>query len=286
MRSFSFMITCFVFSYATQWQIPIQCEPAGIGFSGPSFVADNNRIYCSIYYSIYQLDIAYYDWNSSLWVYGDRISGDVNTGNKELEPFVTYDNQYLYYMRSVSQTGQPYHIWMATWNGSGFNNSVELGLQINSSDCRYPCLTQDNQKLYFSRSTGGVKKIYESNWNGLDWDTPVMLPVEVNGPDTHDRINVAISPDGNELYFTGAGDYWLFLAYSKKVNNIWQQWQYCDSNINKEGKTISNEALTYASYDSQELYFARTGEGTLHALRSPITVQPTSLGNIKALYGK
>ena len=93
-----------------------------------------------------------------------------------------------------------------------------------------------------------------------------------------------VSPDGNELYFTGAGDHWLWLAFSQKVGGVWQQWQYCDSKINISGKTSSDEALTYSPYETQELYFGRTGEGTLHALRSPVAVEPASIGQIKAVY--
>jgi hypothetical protein len=284
MRSLGIVIlTIFSIAYTSQWQIPVSL---GYSVNAPSFTGDGSKMYCCVFYSIYGYDIAYYEWNGSQWIYGDRVPGDVNTGYQEEEPFISYDGNKLYYMRTVTQTGQPYHLWVATWDGSGFNNSNELNSLINSADCRFPCLTQDGQKLYFSRATGNGLKIYESSWNGSDWDTPVILPVEVNGPDTHDRMNVTISPDGNELYFTGAGDYWLFLAYSKKDNNIWQQWQYCDSNINKDGKNSSWPALTYAPYATQELYFNRTSEGTLHALRSPISVTPTSLGNIKALYAK
>jgi hypothetical protein len=270
--------------FPTQWQIPEPIQPYGLAITNPSFSGDNLRIYCGIYYSIYHDDIAYYDWSGTQWVYGGRLQGDVNTTEAEADPFITYDGQQLYYERSISGATAPFHLWVGTWNGIGFDNSTELNSQINSADCRCPSITQDGSKLYFSRGTPNGFKIYESTWTGSDWGTPVMLPQEVNGNDSHNKNYVTISPDGNEIYFTGAGSYYLWIAYSRKIGGVWQQWEYCDLNINISGKTSSDEALTYAPYETQELYFGRTGEGTLHALRSPVSVEPASLGQIKATY--
>jgi hypothetical protein len=271
---------------ATQWQPASIIPPGTITITGPSFTGDNMRIYCSIYDSYYHSEIAFYDWSGSQWFYGGKVAGDVNTTQDEEQPFITYDNQKLFFEKS---NFSPHHLWVATWNGIGFYNSVELNSSINSADCRFPTLTQDGLKLYFSRASGNGTKIFESLWNGVDWALPIILPPEINEGGGIDRSNVLISPDGDELYFTGAGASPSKLAFSQKIDGVWQQWQYCDSNINIPGCSISGVALTYAPYSTQELYFARNyspGTLTWHALRSPVAVEPASLGQIKATYAK
>ncbi len=269
---------------ATQWQPASIIPPGSLAINGPSFTGNNLRIYCGIYYSIYHDDIAYYDWSGTQWIYVDRVQGDVNTTQDEEEPFITYDGSKLYFMRSVGVQAPPSYIYIADWNGSGFINSRPLNSLINTGDARYPSLTQDGLKLYYSHG-----KIWESLWDGNDWGAPSLLPPEVNEGGGLYRWDVTITPDGNEIYFKGAGSYPSRLAFSRKIGGIWQQWQYCDWNINQVGSSVGNEALTYAPYETQELYFARTNSpGTLtwHALRSPVAVEPVSLGQIKANYAR
>lgn len=273
-----------ILSIATQWQPASIIPPGTLAINGTSFTADNLRIYCSIYDPYYHADIAYYDWYGSQWNYMGQIQGNVNTTADESQPFITYDGQKLYFMRSIGSTGT-YHLWVATWNGSGFYGSTELNPLINSGDCREPSITQDGLKLYFTKGGTGAK-IYESIWTVSDWGSPVILPNSVNEPG-FGRYDVTISPNGSEIYFTGAYPSPNKLAFSLRIGGIWQQWQYCDSNINQPGASVGNEALTYAPYATQELYFARTNSpGTLtwHALRSPVSVEPASLGQIKAIY--
>jgi len=267
---------------ATDWQNPLPCLPAGISFMGPAFNAQNNRLYCYIDNGTTHADIVFYNLIGNQWIYAGLLPGDVNTLFDEEEPFVTYDGQHVFFARSTIA----YQLYVADWDGTGFSNSRRLNDRINRADCRFPSLTQDGQKLYFVRLTGNGRKIFESTWDGSDWGEPVVLPPSVNGLDSQDRIDATISPDGNEIYFTGAGFNWNWLAHSTKVNGVWQQWQYCDSNINQWGKVIIGDALTFAPYSTQELYFIRVGEGSLHALRSPVRVEPTSVGNIKAIYAR
>jgi len=278
MKSILLTFIIFSISYSTEWQVPQPIQPGNLAINSPSFSGDNLRIYCGIYYSIYHGDIAYYDWNGTQWVYVDRVPGDVNTTSEEFEPFITYDGQHLYFDRYDTN----HVLYVADWNGSAFINSRALNANINQGDSRYPSLTQDMQYLYFAKGL----KIYVSEWNGLDWGIPTILPPSVNNGGMY-RYDVTISPDGNEIYFTGTQPHSNWIAFSRKVGGVWQQWQYCDSNINIPGCTLGSEALTYAPYETQELYFARNfspGTLTWHALRSPVAVEPASLGQIKANY--
>jgi len=229
--------------------------------------------------------IKYYQWDGSQWIYMGLVPGDINSVSfMSLTPFVTYDGQKLYYSREVGSGN--YKIYVATWDGSGFNNSVPLGSQINNPYGYNPSLTQDMQKLYYQKNSGGY--IYESTWNGSDWGSPIQLPPEVNAGGS--RTYPKITPDGNELYFSGAGIWYRYLAFSRKIGGVWQQWQYCDYNINPPGSTeyVSSPTFTYNTYENQKLYFMRslTTTSYFYAFRSPTSVQPASIGQIKASYAR
>ena len=249
----------------------------GINFSGNNQIMYGNKYNNDYWHG----DIEYYQWDGNQWIWGGWLLGDVNSTSNEEEPFITYDGQHIYFMRWYGSS--EIQIYIADWNGSGFYNSRPLGPQINNPNARYPSLTQDGQKLYFTRTI-----IYESTWNGNDWGNPIALPSEVNSGGS-DRFYVTISPDGNEIYFCGAGSYIYKLAYSKKIGGIWQQWQYCDYNINPPGMTCVSPGLTYGSYETQELYYNRpygVNALTYHFHRSPVSVEPASLGQIKANYAR
>ncbi len=268
------------FSFATQWQPP---EPVyGLSENGFNLNSDNTVMYGSKWHDgAWFGDCCYYIWNGSVWVWGDWVQGDVNTqSHYEDEPFVTYNGQHLYFQRWNSD----YALYVADWNGSEFVNSRPLNSSINQGDSRYPSLTQDMQLLYFAKGL----KVYVSEWDGSDWGVPTILPDEVNGGGGMFRLNITITPDGNEIYFTGAGSYVNKLAFSQKIDGVWQQWQYCDYNINPPSyPSINCPAFTYSAYANQYMYFAKNiAPQVFRSLRSPVSVEPASLGQIKANYAK
>lgn len=271
--------------FATQWQIPEQVY--GLDINGLNLNANNTIMYGAKWHDGYwQGDICYYIWSGSAWVFGDWVQGDVNTTHYDDEPFITYNGQHLYFQRW--DVGVNPVLYISDWDGSGFTNSRPLGPQINNGDNRFPSLTQDGMKLYYTGGSGSYFKIFESTWNGTDWNAGVLMTNEVNS--SGNRYNVTIAPDGNEIYFTGTytlSQYWL--AYSRKVSGVWQQWQYCDNNINPYmGVQISAPAFTYSSYSNQYLYFEKNVGDPHHyrSLRSPVSVEPASLGQIKANYAR
>ena len=271
-----------LYSLATQWQPPETVS--GLDISGLNLNSDNIIMYGAKWHDGYwRGDSCYYIWNGSQWVWGDWVQGDVNTTEYDDEPFITHDGQHIYFTRWLYDG---LTIYVADWDGSEFINSRALGPQINLGDNRYPSLTQDNLKLYYTTGSGSYFKIFEATWNGSDWNAGVLMPDAVNS--SGNRYNVTITPDGNEIYFTGASPWNNRLAYSHKVGGVWQQWQYCDYNINPLESTapVSCPAFSYSDYANQYLYFESDVPGVHHfrSLRSPVSVEPASLGQIKAVY--
>jgi hypothetical protein len=277
----TFIILMFItVGYATQWQ---PAEPLyGIDIGDFNLNSDNNVLYGDKWHDGYWMgDIGYYTWNGVSWVWEDWVQGDVNSTEYDIEPFITYDGQHLYFERWGSYNPR---LYVADWNGSAFVNSRQLNSNINQGNSRFPSITQDMNYLYFTKSGW----IYVSEWNGLDWGVPIILPVEVNGGGGLSRNYVTITPDGNEIYFTGAGSYTNRLAFSHKTGGVWQQWQYCDYNINPPSDpTIASPAFTYSVYATQYMYFARDiAPYVYRSLRSPVSVEPASIGQIKANYAR
>jgi hypothetical protein len=269
-------------TFATQWQPP---EPAtGLAnITGLNLNSDGTIMYCTKWHDgFWGGDICYYFWNGTQWVWGDWVQGNVNSSyTDEEEPFITYDGQHLYFSRYGLMYGYTFTLCVADWDGSQFVNSRPLNSDINQGNSRFPSLTQDMQHLYYANGL----KIYVSDWNGSDWGVPTILPREVNQSGLA-RMHVTITPDGNEIYFTGGMPQVMWLAFSQKINGVWQQWQYCDYNINPTSSThIDYPAFTYSDYADQYLYFYKNiPPGYYHSLRSPVSVEPASLGQIKSLY--
>jgi hypothetical protein len=281
MKSLSIILLCTNLLFATQWQPPISC--GALLNHQSSFNSINTMLYGDAWRDGYwAADICYYTWDGNNWVWAGWVQGDVNTTYNEIEPFLSYDGQHLYFERYYSN----HDLYVADWNGSGFVNSRPLNSNINQGNSRDPSLTQDMQHLYFIKSY----KIYVTDWNGSDWGVPVILPPEINNYNSV-LFYTTISPDGNEIYFTNDSNTNRPLVFSKKIGGIWQQWQLCDYNINPPSPPnvkIWNPVLTYGTYSEQELYFSRNWNEiyTYHALRSPVSVEPASLGQIKANYAK
>ena len=131
------------FIFATQWQQP---EPIyGLEEGGFNLNSDNTIMYGAKWHDGYWMgDCCYYIWNGSTWVWYNWVQGDVNSTEYDIEPFITYDGQHLYFERWNSN----HALYVADWNGSAFVNSSPLNYYINQGSSRYPCLTQDSQFLY------------------------------------------------------------------------------------------------------------------------------------------
>jgi hypothetical protein len=281
MKYLAFILLLLTNTFATKWQAP-EAVNGLANITGLNLNSDGTIMYCAKWHDgAWFGDCCYYIWNGSEWVWGDWVQGDVNTqSHYEDEPFITFDGQHLYFDRYYISD---YTIYVADWDVSVFVNSRPLNSNINQGNSRYPSITQDMQYLYFTKSGW----IYVSEWNGSDWDVPTEVP-NVNLGGGLGRIDVTITPDGNEIYFKGAGSYVNKLAFSQKIDGVWQPWQYCDYNINPPSNpSIAYPAFTYSAYANQYLYFYKDVSPYYYrSLRSPVAVEPESLGQIKANYAK
>jgi hypothetical protein len=147
-----------------------------------------------------------------------------------------------------------------TWSSPQY-----FGFTINTSAYEgQPCLSSDNQDLYFvSEREGGFggKDIYVSHFNkdGL-WSKPINLGANINT--SGDETSPFIHPDNETLYFASNGHPTIGsmdLFISRKINDTtWQKVSNLGSPINSanfDGSIVVNAKGTKA-------YLASEREGT------------------------
>lgn len=89
--------------------------------------------------------------------------------------------------------------------------------------------TPDGREFFFTRSVGGVLTIFHSELGESGWSAPRPLILHPDG-DQEMAVDMAVSPDGNELYFLGddpderpSGEPGLDLWVSRRVDGRWAQ---------------------------------------------------------------
>lgn len=144
----------------------------------------------------------------------------------DLEPFVTYDGQRLYFAsnRPLSGNGasKDYDIWYVDRTESGWSEPVNIGSPVNTEKNEfYPTLTKDGT-LYltgrYENSLGG-EDIFFATFKDGEFGRPENLGEGVNSK--HDEFNSFIAPDASYIIFSsygreddrGGGD--LYISFRK-----------------------------------------------------------------------
>lgn len=108
-------------------------------------------------------------------------------------------------------------IYVSTYNGSGWDNPVNLGDVVNTSSLEsQPCVSPDGMELYFTRYSRTYEStdIYMSRYFKGEWTNPQAVTA-VNS--TGNEMAPFIHPDGKTLYFAsdgfpGMGGYDIFMS--------------------------------------------------------------------------
>lgn len=141
----------------------------------------------------------------------------------ELEPFVTADGRWLYYISKRPLPGETetgdYNLWRVERLGDGWGTPEPLPEPVASGHQEfYPSLTADGDLVYTSDRPGslGGEDIWVASPDGDDWAEPVNLGPAVNTPGP--EFNSLIAPDGSWLIFgsaregdVGGGD--MYIAF-------------------------------------------------------------------------
>jgi len=141
----------------------------------------------------------------------------------ELEPFITSDGAWLYFVSKRPRPGESepgeWDIWRLPRSADGWGEPEILPLPVNNEHREfYPSLTTTGDLYFTSDRPGGLggEDIWRAEWTGDGWAEPKNLGPAVNSPGP--EFNSLIAPDGSWLIFgsvregdVGGGD--LHIAF-------------------------------------------------------------------------
>ncbi|MGH2643056.1 MAG: OmpA family protein [Chitinophagaceae bacterium] len=191
---------------------------------------------------------------------GNQTNGTVNSPYNEGAETISQDGKILIYTICSRPGGYgSCDIYYAVRTDSGWSQPYNIGPPINT---RYwesqPCLSPDNQDLYFvSNRPGGYggSDIYVSHLqpNGT-WGQPVNLGPNINTPG--DESSPFIHADNQTLYFASNG--WpgvggVDLYYSRRQpDGSWGK----PHNLGYPINTIDHDGSIFVTADGKTAYFA------------------------------
>lgn len=124
----------------------------------------------------------------------------------ELEPFITHDGAWLYFISKRPRPGETepgeWDIWRMPRTAEGRGEPEILPAPVNDEHKEfYPSLTTTGDLYFTSDRPGGLggEDIWWAQWTGEEWAAPEPLGPAVNSPGP--EFNSLIAPDGSWLIF-------------------------------------------------------------------------------------
>jgi hypothetical protein len=142
-----------------------------------------------------------------------------------------------------------------------WSEPINVGPPVNSAhDERRPSLTPFSDMMVLKTGRGDSSGLFttryvDGQWTELEYISSIGNPLSWPDP--------ALSPDGNEIYFScycgGYGDYDIWKVVYDSISGSWSDPINAGPNVNDEG----GQTNPFLSYDGQKLYFIN------HSLRLP-----------------
>lgn len=141
------------------------------------------------------------------WLPAQKPGYPLNTPQNESFPSFTADGKYVFFARFQPMQPDNCDIWMAHFNGTGWDEPIPLPAPVNTPGWEsQPCISADGRTLYYCVVRTRVSlnsDIYKSEYKNGKWSDPVMLGPEVNSPGNEEAP--FIHPDGKTFYFSSDG---------------------------------------------------------------------------------
>jgi len=129
----------------------------------------------------------------------------------DLEPFITADGAWLYFISKRPRPGETepgeWDIWRIPRSGDGWGEPEILPAPVNDEHKEfYPSLTTAGDLYFTSDRPGGFggEDIWWAEWTGDGWAEPANLGPAINSPGP--EFNSLIAPDGSWLIFGSVRD--------------------------------------------------------------------------------
>jgi OmpA-OmpF porin, OOP family len=172
-------------------------------------------------------------------------------------PFLTYDDNYIYYTSDRNDGIGGVDIWYSKKQGKTWSNPKNLGRPINTSNYDgFPSVSPDGHSLYFMRDAkepsvkdGNCYAIYVSHKiDDGSWGPPEMLPEPINtGCDGWPRIMA----DNKTLIFS-----------SKRGNNT-DNFDLYKTELQDDGTWSKPKPFTFANTDTDDKFVSIPASGDI-----------------------
>lgn len=191
--------------------------------------------------------------------------GRPNTSDAEMFPWISHDQQTLYFTRRMNNTDEDFFItsvdscggWFTGTNmGSPPNTLNQESAQMISADGHYLFFMQCENRSINGWGQGGCD-LYMAYRADSIWSVPQSFGATINTPGYEGMP--CLSADNRDLYFVsdraggfGGLDIWI----AKFRNGLWQHPVNAGSQIN----TAGNETAPFLHIDNSTFYFASDGQ--------------------------
>jgi OOP family OmpA-OmpF porin len=273
---------------AAAWSEPVKLN-ANVNFGeyqwGTSISPEGNTLFFSSSVNR-DMDVYCSRRSGGAWGPAEKISpGNVSTDAFENDPYIHWDNKTLYF---VTDRSGSWDIWYSVYDG-GWSTAQPIPGLVNTTtyDEFNLCITPDGRTMYFSSSrpgAGGYWSIWASRWTGSAWGEPNPLGLEINAG----RADYApkLTPDGRFMYFNSRRwENFLEIGVAEWNGSTWGNVRRLPQPPNSRSSEF--DCSVHVTGDAGTLYFVSTRSGRDEIWSSEfegVTVEPTSLGRIRALF--
>jgi hypothetical protein len=192
------------------------------------------------------------------------LSHDVYSHN---DPFLTPDNQKLFFISDRSLTGsgakKDYDIWYVERLGDNWSEPKNAGKNINSAKNEYYISFTKSGKMYFSSNREDKQEIenyeiYSSDFRHNEFQPSANLGATINTPSY--EADVFVAPDESYLIFSarrpgGLGNGDLYISF-RKQDGTWTTSKSLGNAIN----TDTDDFCPYVTADGKYVFYASRGD--------------------------
>ncbi len=229
-------------------------------------------------------------YSGGSWQTPDNLGSVINGTSDDYTPYYRAATPPELYFTSYRSGGVGSgDIWLSRYQSGSWTTPTNVRPVNSSAADASPWIVGSPARMFLSSTRSGGQggwDIWMSTWTGSAWGTPVNLgpPVNTSGWES----DPSLTADGSTLYFRsnrsgglGQDDFWVATWSGSNWGNV--------RNVGAPVNTSSYERWPCISPDGNKLYFASNRPGgvgnfDIYCSDDTVTVVPTSLGRVKALF--
>ncbi len=219
------------------------------------FSADGKEIYFSRYTANVSNTIWWTHEINNVWT--TPVNAPFTGTFYNSEPFITYDNQKMYFISERGATND-FQIWFMTRNGSSWSTPQKLTAPFSQDSIKMFPTAAINGNLYFTQFGASMKgRFYKARYINGAFETPSELSSTLNA--YYSSGHAFIAPDESYFLFdaipTQSSTGSLIYVSFKKQDSTWGNPILLGSNIN----ATNNQYCPYISPDGKYMFFTKQG---------------------------